>query len=176
MKSTTGLFIRPATQGDEHQIARVHILSWQEAYQGLIPQHYLDELPSEMEGRVKMWKSILSNPKRWTWVAESHQGIVGFILFGPPRDPGMDEFIELGAIYLLASEKGKAIGYALLSAGFMKMRNLGYKRAYCWVLENNPTIKFYDRTGAKYSGQKKEDNIGGKELNELAYQWNSLEL
>ena len=88
-----------------------------------------------------MWQGILSNPMRWTWVAENHKGI----------------------------------GFALLSAGFKKMRNLGYKRAYCWVLENNPTIKFYEWSGARYSGRKKEDEIGGKKLNELAYEWGSLD-
>lgn len=49
--------IRVASSGDEYQLAQVHIQSWQEAYQGLIPQEYLDQLPSEMEDRVKMWKS-----------------------------------------------------------------------------------------------------------------------
>jgi L-amino acid N-acyltransferase YncA len=123
-----------------------------------------------------MWTSILANPKRWAWVAEGQNGIVGFVLFGPPRDPNREGFIELGAIYLLASEKGNGIGFSLLSAGFNKMRDLGYKRAYCWVLENNPTIKFYERSGATFSSQTKEDEIGGKNFKELAYDWDSLNI
>lgn len=176
MKSLNQTIIRTATSGDENQLAQVHIQSWQETYKGLVPQEYLDQLPSEIEDRIKMWKSILVNPQRWAWVAENSQGIVGFALFGPPRDPDKEGFIELGAIYLLASEKGKGIGFSLLSAGFNKMKDLGYRRSYCWVLENNPTIKFYERSGASYTGQVKKDEIGGRKLNELTYQWDSLNI
>jgi len=168
--------IRTAKPGDEAGLAKVHIRSWQEAYKGLIPQDYLDNLSSELKNRIEMWKSILTNPKRWAWVAEGANGIVGFALFGPPRDENRDGFIELGAIYLLASEKGKGIGFSLLSAGFNKMKDLGYKKAYCWVLENNPTIKFYERSGAVFSKKTKVDEIGGKIFNELAYEWDALDI
>jgi GNAT superfamily N-acetyltransferase len=176
MTSPSQIVIRTATLGDEDQLAQVHIQSWQETYKGLVPQGYLDNLPSELVERIDMWKGILANPQRWTWVAEGVNGIVGFVLFGPPRDPSREGFIELGAIYLLASEKGKGIGFSLLSAGFNKMRDLGYKKAYCWVLEGNPTIKFYNGSGASFSNQLKEDEIGGKKFNELAYEWESLSL
>jgi L-amino acid N-acyltransferase YncA len=168
--------IRAATAGDEIAIAKVHIQSWQEAYKDLVPQDYLDKLPSELEKRIDMWKRIFENPQRWAWVAETEKGIVGFVLFGPPRDPNREGFIELGAIYLLASEKGRGIGFSLLSAGFNKMKDLGYKKAYCWVLEGNPTTKFYNRSGASFSNQLKEDEIGGKKFNELAYEWDSLSI
>lgn len=168
--------IRIAQPGDEPSIAKVHIQAWQEAYKGLLPQDYLDQLSSELGERIDMWKRIMINPKRWAWVAEGSQGTVGFALFGPPRDQNREGYIELGAIYLLASEKGNGIGFALLSAGFNKMKDLGYKKAYCWVLENNPTIKFYERSGAQFSNQVKEDDIGGKNFKELAYEWNDLNL
>lgn len=168
--------IRPAASGDESALARVHVQSWQEAYHGLIPQDYLDQLPSSIEKRTNNWKSTLANPERWTWVAEGSQGIVGFVLFGTPRDENREGYVELGAIYLLASEKGKGIGFSLLSAGFNKMRDLGYKKSYFWVLENNPTIKFYERSGARFSGHTKDDEIGGKQFKELAYDWHSLNI
>ncbi len=168
--------IRPASPGDEIKIAQVHIQSWQESYKGLVQQDYLDQLPAKLEDRIRMWTNALKNPQRWAWVAENERGIVGFVLFGLPRDPDKDGFIEIGAIYLLASEKKKGIGLSLLSTGFKKMRELGYRKAYCWVLDTNPTIKFYERSGAFFSGQKKQETIGEKTFNELIYQWNSLEL
>lgn len=168
--------IRAANQGDVPAIAKVHIQSWQEAYKDLIPEDYLDNLDSKLNERVEMWNHILANPKRWAWVAEGSNGIVGFVLFGPPRDPDREDHIELGAIYLLESEQNKGIGFSLLSAGFNKMKSLGYKKAYCWVLEGNPTIKFYERSGAKFSNQVKQDEIGGQIFNELAYEWDSLNI
>lgn len=54
------------------------------------------------------------------------------------------------------------------------MKDLGYKKANCWVLENNPTIKFYERSGAIFSKKVKQDEIGGQMFNELAYEWADL--
>lgn len=167
--------IRVAVLGDNEPIARVHIQAWQEAYAGLIPEDYLIHLSSELENRIAMWKRALENRERWIWVAEDDRGIVGFVLFGPPRDQYREGFIELGALYLLASAQKKKAGFALLSAGFRGMRALGYSKAYCWVLENNPTTKFYEKTGARLSSQVKQDEIGGKTFNELAYVWDNIE-
>lgn len=91
----TEIKIRSVKSGDESAIAAFHIKSWQEAYNGIIPQDYLNSLPDQLNDRIEMWTSILANPQRWTWVAEAPQGIVGFVSFGPPRDPNRDDFIEL---------------------------------------------------------------------------------
>ncbi len=170
----TEIRIRPFQTGDEIATAKVHIQSWQEAYKGLIPQFYLDNLPSELESRTDMWRQIAKHPKRWAWVAEDQSGIIGFSLFGPARDTNKEGYIELGAIYLLSTYKGKGIGYSLLKTGYSQMRQFGFQKSYCWVLENNPTIKFYEKTGAKFNGDKKQDEIGGVILNELAYEWSAL--
>jgi GNAT superfamily N-acetyltransferase len=159
-----------------YQISRVHIQAWQEAYQGLIPATYLDGLSDEFDERVEMWQNILANPKRWAWVAVKNDSVVGFILFGPPRDENHEYYIELGAIYLLAAHKAMGIGFALLSAGFNFMKSLGYQKSYCWVLEGNPTTRFYENTGAKFSGQTKVEETAGKDMTELAYEWPSLDL
>lgn len=166
--------IRKAAPGDEEELARVHLQTWQEAYRGLISQTYLDGLSNELEERTRMWQNALSNPKRWAWVATVSNRIVGFILFGPPRDQNREGFVELGAIYLLQEMKGKGIGFKLLSTGFEAMKTKGFEKGYCWVLEKNPTISFYERTGAKFSNQTKTDEIGGQIFQELAYEWDVL--
>lgn len=100
--------------------------------------------------------------------------IVGFVLFGPPRDQNKEGYIELGAIYLLKEYKNLGVGRSLLLTGLNFMSSLGYQKAYCWCLEGNPTSKFYEKSGAVFSGETKFDEIGGKQLRELAYEWASL--
>lgn len=168
--------IRRAVVGDEVGISKVHIQSWQEAYKGLLPQAYLDQLPSELSQRIENWKKSLVHSDRWTFVAEGDKGIIGFILFGPPREPSKAEYIELGAFYILAAYKGQGIGFRLLQAGFQLMRELGYQRAYCWVLETNPTIQFYEKNGAVFSGQVRDDEVAGEIFVDRIYQWESLNL
>jgi GNAT superfamily N-acetyltransferase len=168
--------IRKAQIGDESSLAQVHIKSWQETYKGLIADEYLDSLTNDLDQRTQSWINTLQNGDRWTWVATVNNKIVGFALFGHPRDPQRENFIELGAIYLLNSEQGKGIGFALVKNGFEEMIKLGFKKAYCWVLEGNPTIQFYIRTGANFCHQIKKDQIGNKTYNELCYEWDSLRI
>lgn len=165
------LQIRRASFGDEEEIARVHIQSWQEAYRDLISSDYLAGLSEQLSERVEVWRRILRNPKRWAWVALVDGKIVGFCLFGPPRDENRESYVELGAIYLLAKHKSQGIGFALLSSGFDFMKFQGYKKAYCWVLEGNPTIQFYEKSGAFFSKETKSEETGGQMLLELAYEW-----
>lgn len=170
------IIVRRAKPGDEEALAKVHIQSWQEAYKNIVPQAYLDSLSNELQVRIQNWSKTIVNPKRWLWVATEDDQIVGFALFGLPRDANRDGYIELGAIYLLERFKELGIGFSLLKEGFNFMSALGYKKSYCWVLKGNPTIKFYERTGAKFSGYTKTDDIGGENFEELAYEWASITL
>lgn len=172
----TNFNIRRAQSGDEEGLAKAHVQSWQETYKNIVPQKYLDSLTNELQVRIQNWSKTIVNQKRWLWVATVDNKIVGFALFGLPRDANRDGYIELGAIYLLEKFKGLGIGFSLLSAGFNFMSTLGYKKSYCWVLKGNPTIKFYERTGAKFSGHSKTDEIGGENFEELAYEWASISL
>ena len=123
---------------------------------------------------MENWRKSLANPNRNTWVAAIQDQIVGFVLFGPPRDQNKEGYIELGAIYLLKKYKNLGIGRSLLLTGLNFMSSSGYQKAYCWCLEGNPTSKFYEKSGAIFSGETKFDEIGGKQLRELAYEWASL--
>jgi ribosomal protein S18 acetylase RimI-like enzyme len=169
--------IRSARLGDEAEIANVHLNSWREAYRGLLPQTFLDSLPLTFKRRMNWWHKITNEPQDYVLrVAEAKSGIVGFACFGLSRDSSMEKFAEVQAIYLLEKYKGKGIGFILLSSGFGEMIERGFTSAYCWVLADNPTIKFYERCGAVFSGQTKNDEIGGKKVTELAYTWSDLKV
>ena len=109
-------------------------------------------------------------------VAEGKNGIVGFACVAAGRDPGIEKMAEVQAIYLLEKYKGSGIGFSLLSSGLKQMIERGFKSAYCWVLADNPTIKFYERTGATFNGMAKEDEIGGRKVKELANTWSDLNI
>jgi ribosomal protein S18 acetylase RimI-like enzyme len=81
---------------------------------------------------------------------------------------------EVQAIYLREACKGRGAGFAMLVSGFGQMFERGFTSAYCWVLEGNATIRFYERTGAAFNGMSKEEKIGGKPVKELVYVWPDL--
>jgi GNAT superfamily N-acetyltransferase len=167
--------IRSARAGDEGEIANVHLNSWREAYKGLLPQSFLDSLSLSFKRRMIWWRKVIAEPENYVLqVAEAKSGIVGFACIGRGRDPGMENMAEVQAIYLFEKYKGQGIGFKLLASGFKQMTERKFREAYCWVLEGNPTIKFYERSGAKFNGMVKDDEIGGQKVRELAYTWSDL--
>ena len=167
--------VRGALPDDACEIANVHLNSWREAYKGLLPQDYLDQLPLTFRRRFRFWKSVIANSetKERTFAAESEKaGIVGFIAVTPERDEEFKTWGEIGAVYLFQSYQKKGIGLQLIEEAFRYLRAEGFQKAYCWVLENNPTCGFYERAGGyRLENQVKPTEIGGKKVREFAYSW-----
>ncbi len=170
------MVIRKAVPGDEIGIAHTHINTWREAYRTLLPQDFLDQLPLSLDRRIGWWKGYISEPEKYVlYVAESSNAIIGFTYFQPAREAAFQGYAELTAIYLLEKFKGQGIGAEMLKLGMHELRTRGYTQVYCWVLENNPTIAFYERSGAVLHAMEKIEKIGGKEVKELLYEWKSLD-
>lgn len=170
------MIIRKATFEDSAEIANVHINSWREAYKGLLPQDFLDERPLYFKNRYNLWKKLTVDESQITFVAEcSENGVVGFINGGIARDKDFFGHIEVYCIYLLQKYHGKKIGFELLRMYFDEAQQRGYGKAYLWVLDENPTIKFYERAGAKNTGQAKDAFLMGQlKVKELCFCWDQL--
>ncbi len=167
-------YIRPARPIDAGELANCHLNSWREIYKGIVPQDYLDKLPLSFLRRQNSWREQISNGTGQIFVAESDQhGVVGFVNAGEPRDAEYSSYGEIRAIYLLAAYKNLGIGRTLLQMAFKYLCEKGLKKAYCWVLENNPTIEFYEKSGGKLGSHPKTVTIG-IELREFICEWNDL--
>lgn len=174
MKNIT---IRRATIEDAAEIANVHINSWREAYKGLISEEFLNDRPLYFKNRYQLWKKVTINKEQVTLVAEcSENGIVGFINGTSGRDEKLSDHAEVWSLYLLAKYHGKKIGFNLLRNYFDIHNRLGFKRAYLWVLDHNPTISFYKGAGAKFNGETKSTMIGTQQIKELCYIWDKIKI
>ncbi len=172
-----GITIRKASVDDAAEIANVHINSWREAYKGLLPQEFLDERPLNFKNRYELWKKVTQNFEQVTLVAESvDHGIVGFVNGTHGRDEDKKDWCEVWCIYLLEKYHGKKIGLNLLKQYFDALIDKGFSKGYLWVLDNNPTISFYEKVGGRYSGRDKEDEIAGQKVKELMYEWENIKL
>ena len=170
------IVIRKAKEGDAAEIANVHINSWREAYKGMLDSNYLDERPLNFKNRYKLWTNSISQ-NEIIHVAESDKyGIVGFSNAGSARDERFKNYGEIYCIYLFQKAHKQGIGFKLLKSCFEDLKLKGYDKAYLWVLENNPTIHFYERSGAKKMDYVLEDSIGSQPVKELCYSWENLDL
>jgi hypothetical protein len=77
--------VRKAGVGDAIAIAVVHVLSWQAAYEGLVPQDYLDGL--DLARRRELWDTVLAEdawPRSGVLVAENEDRVTGSPTFARP--------------------------------------------------------------------------------------------
>jgi len=168
---------RIATQEDSAEIANVHINSWRESYVGLMPQEFLDDRPLYFRNRYRLWKRVTTDPMQRTYVAECPQnGVIGFVNGSAARDKEYAEYAEVYCLYLLKKYQGKKLGRELLRMYFEEMKKKGFKKAYLWVLKDNPTIKFYEKMGGKHNGHTKEAEIAGIMMKELCFAWENLDM
>jgi L-amino acid N-acyltransferase YncA len=162
--------IRVAEVRDATAIAHVHVQSWLTTYKGIVPEEYLASL-NEAE-RVPLWQDWLTR-EIGIFVAEIEGKIIGFAGGGAIREPLNAYDSELYTLYLLKEAQGRGIGKALLEAVISDLVQKGYKSMLVWVLEQNPAIRFYEKTSAQYITSKQIE-IGSVQLPEAALGWPDL--
>ncbi len=156
MPSSADVVIRRARVDDARPLADLHIACWDDAYTGLVPQHFIDDRRAAHEERVQRWAEILAGGTT-TLLAEAESALVGFSSTGPPRDNDLagDFDVELYSLYARASWWGTGVGYALLREA------VGDRATYLWVLANNPrAVRFYERQGFRADGTREERDMG----------------
>ncbi|MEV6760055.1 GNAT family N-acetyltransferase [Streptomyces sp. NPDC051105] len=161
--------IRQAWPDDASAVAGVYVRSWQAAFAGLVPQHYLDAMDPSREEHE--WKTRIADtrwPASGLLVAESEAGIVGFANFGPSRDTPATA--EIGTLYAIPEVWGTGIGKQLMLATLTRLRQAHYAQATLWVLEDNKRARrFYEAAGWGADGTAVEDSTGGASLHKLRY-------
>jgi len=162
------VIIRNAKADDAGGIAFVHVNSWKATYMGLMPDHVLEGL--SVERRTAFWQRALSQLQLpgVVLVAEEEGQIVGFVSCGAEREGDPEYRVELMAIYLLKEQQGRGTGRRLFSEAARRMWALGFQKMLLWVLETNPTTRFYEHMGG-VALRTKTKEIGGAELTEVAY-------
>ena len=167
--------IRAALADDAPAIAHVHVDNWRTTYKGIIPDDTLANL--SYERREAFWHEAIINddaPQR-VFVAEEDEQIVGFASCGPERTNNPDYTGELYAIYLFHQHQCQGIGRALTHAVAKRLREQGHAGMLVWVLEHNPSRKFYEALGGQEI-ERKPISIGSVDLIEVAYGWRNLEM
>ena len=159
------LVIRRARPGDVAALARVQVQSWREAYRGIIPQPYLDQL--SVAAHERQWRRSLGDG--WAFVAEWEQRLVGLASAGLARSR-RDVSGELYLLYVLQAHHGRGIGRSLFDACHYELARGGHRGLLAWVLADNPSRRFYERLGGELAGESTV-TIAGSRLRELAYVW-----
>lgn len=136
--------IRPATSRDAKAVADIHVATWQAAYEGLMPDDYLQKIT--VDKRLAYWREAIEFSEPQLLVATEGEQIVGFVGFDRSRDPGTKSSTgEIWAMYVTPAHWGKGAGLALWDGAREGLKEEGCTQVTLWVLlRNERALRFYE--------------------------------
>jgi GNAT superfamily N-acetyltransferase len=161
--------IREANADDAEAIASVHVLTWQAAYEGIMPAQFLKDL--SVTARTEGWRKALEKGRIRMLLAHASNVPAGWVAFGACRDADKDsQWAEVEAFYVLPAFWRQGVGRRLSDAARAMLHDTGYQNVALWVLaENHRARAFYERAGFTPDGTSKSIEMGGVVLEELRY-------
>jgi hypothetical protein len=168
------MLIRRAQSEDGSAVASVRVASWRATYRGIVPDAYLDHMPSNEE----LWCRIAAGaePNSELLICEEEGRIAGFASFGAARPPHFDFSGELHATYFLPEAIGKGYGRAIMRETVRALTRLGHADMMLWVMEDNLRgRRFYESLGgSQIANSRQSFEIAGRTIYEVAYGFRPL--
>jgi len=161
--------IVPAGPGDAGGLARVHVRSWRETYQGMLPADRLDRLSVPWQAR--RWRERLTEARAndLVFVAEGPDEVIGYCAGAAPI--GAVPRAEIFTLYLLRKAQGIGLGRALLETTARALSAHGARSLAIWVLAGNEHAQgFYEHLGGVRTARRPVWGWGAG-LIEFRYDW-----
>lgn len=145
--SQLGIVVRTAKTDDVVDLAALEVRSWRAVYGDIFPASELRKM--SVVRKVAGWQRTVDQPDHQSaaLVAESEQGVVGFLQCGPARGRDAERVGEVYSVYVEPEHWGCGVGTALMDIGldFMAPR---FRKAVLWVVrENDNGRAFYESRG-----------------------------
>lgn len=177
--------IRPAARDEAAAISRIYAASWRQAYRGMIPQSYLDELPDgHWTVAMEQW---IESPEVSVAAACLDGVLVGGVVYrtaqrrelpgclvsAAAREQTLDGWGEVISLYVHPDAWRCGCGGAMLRHAADKLSAAGCVGGFLWVLrENLPARRFYESSGWSDDGATCTVELAGMPLIDLRYRQN----
>ena len=154
------VFMRNMTPGDIPEVQKLYTAGWQNAFKGIVPQDYLEQM------NLDNWAPPLDG----AYVLTDGEKVLGTSSIAGARDKAFAGWGEIISVYVLPNLIGQGYGHILFTFAVEKLLSLGFHKIYLTVFEDNLRARaFYEKHGFAQDGQKLSMEVGGRELTELRY-------
>ncbi len=166
--TTLSIDIRRAEPDDAPSIARVHRLSWEQAYAGLIPHTPLWRM---LDRRDETWWRRAVRSATTMLVVEVAGVVAGYTTLGLSRARGLPYDGEVYELYLLPEYQGIGLGSVLFTEARRLLTSLGCNGVVAWCLEDSDVAsRFFRSHGGKDIAEGMED-FADKQLRKIGFAW-----
>lgn len=164
-----GIYIRYAQKDDAGTIALINSKSFQQAFQGIIPDDFLKEKFSYEKLKERL-NNELNEGTATSCIMYKDDIPVGMLTFAKDDHKERDSSeIDIWRIYLLPEYWGQNLGIELIHWSTAALNGKGYKKVALWVVEENVRArKFYEKVGFIHEGEIRIINPG-REITEYRY-------
>ena len=142
--------IRRRERKDCKSIANIVTISWNETYQDIVPEWFLDELKNNEEERAKKSYDEFDKNNNNKLVLEVDNKVVGFVNYGITEDEEYQNCGEIFALYIIAKYKGNGFGRKLVEEVKKEFKQQGINKMIIACLKGNPSNEFYKHIGGLY--------------------------
>jgi len=168
--------IFPAGPGDAAALGHVHVTSWRETYQGLLPAEFLERMNPRAHARRWRQQLTLARPGEVVMAAEGPGGLVGYCTGALHTSPTGEITGEVVTLYLLRAAQGIGLGRRLMVSTARVLDEWDADSLVIWVLSGNRRARrFYDHMGGVVAAERAVRGWGGG-LRETAYRWTDIGL
>jgi ribosomal protein S18 acetylase RimI-like enzyme len=155
---------RDATEQDIHELAILHVTTWQQTYRVLIPPTY--------KIREYQWRKVFGEENDGSWfcilVVDKKNQLVGFAKGKKYKHSDLPEFSgELNKIYLLCEYQRIGLGRRLLGHVARRFLSMGINNMVLFGVAQNPSCAFHEAMGGERLYAKNGEFHGG-------YSWRDL--
>lgn len=165
---------RLATEQDISAIAKLHALSWQNAYRGMLSDSYLDQ--EVYPERLRVWEERLrdSNKDQLVVVAEDEQKLVGFVCAFGEADKRWGTLID--NLHTHPSARRQGVGKSLTrQVAKWIVSNYGSHAMHLFVFSaNKPARLFYEHMDGRAYESTEVAMPGGKLVPSIKYTWETV--
>ena len=142
--------IRKIEKKDSKEITHVVTVAWNEAYKGIVPDEFLEELKNNEKERTEKGLSKFSDDNT-TLVLEINNEVVGFSHYAEANQEKFPDYGEIRALYIIGKYKGHGFGRKLVEESIKELKKMGFnKMIICCLRDNIPANKFYEHIGGEY--------------------------
>lgn len=170
--------IKEIEKDDLYDYMYVNTYAWNETYKGIMSDEFLKKIKKELNQNVERLENKYEQTRKdepdykrfLLYVDNEPVGIFGICKSREEKYPSSGELCN---IYLLNKIKKHGFGKMLFERAKKELKEMNYNDMIIYCIQENPTNEFYKYMGGKLV-DKKERNIGGKDLIENVYYYESI--